>query len=58
MDKETAKSAEIVFDLDDNMQKGKSITGDELFDMETAFHHSPVRRPWQVHKLWCTYVAS
>ena len=51
MDKETAKSAEIVFDLDESMQKGKSITGDELFDMETAFHHSPVRRLWQVHKL-------
>lgn len=41
MDKETALSAEIVFDLGDSMQEGKSITGDELFDMETAFHHSP-----------------
>ena len=49
MDKETALSAEIVFDLDDSMQEGKSITGDELFDTETAFHHSPVRRLCQVH---------
>ena len=52
IDKETALSAEIVFDLDDNMQNpGKSIMGDKLFDMETAFHHSPVRKLWQVHKL-------
>ena len=49
MDKETALSAEIVFDLDDSMQKAKSITGAKLFDMETAFHHSPVRRLLQVH---------
>ena len=49
VDKEAALSAEIVFDLDGTMANGKSIIGKKLFDVETAFYHSPVRE----HRLIC-----
>ena len=44
VDRETALSAEIWFDLDDRMRQGKSIVGEKLFDVEAVFHYSPVRR--------------
>ena len=44
MDKETALSAEILFDVGDSEEQGKSIEGKELFDVEAEFHCSPVRK--------------